>query len=79
MGHAGGLFDLVAKIAGLPGERHLCRYTVSNSNDPDGMMHGNVKRAHSVYIQKILEQEDLTLAVIQLLLWTQYTPKADLE
>ncbi|KAL7527937.1 hypothetical protein ACHAXR_003152, partial [Thalassiosira sp. AJA248-18] len=52
MGHAGGLFDLVAKIAGLPGERHLRRYTVSNSNDPDGMMHGNVKRARSVYIQK---------------------------
>ena len=49
MGLKGGLFDLVAKIAGFPSSRQLRRYTVSNSNDPDGIMHDNCKRARDIF------------------------------
>ena len=52
MGHKGGLFDLVAKVAGLPTSRTLRKYQVSNSNDPDGMMHKNIARARATYKQK---------------------------
>ena len=49
MGHKGGLYDLVAKIAGLPSARNLRRYTVSNSNDEDGIMHSCCSRARSIF------------------------------
>ena len=48
MGHAGGLFDLVAKIAGFSSGRSIKWYTVANSDDPDGVMHENCNRARSV-------------------------------
>jgi hypothetical protein len=42
MGYHGGLYDLLAKIAGLPCDRTLSQYKVPNSNDPDGFMYGTV-------------------------------------
>lgn len=52
MGFKGGLYDLIAKVAGLPSDRTLRRYTVSNSNDPDGIMHSNCSRARSIFKRK---------------------------
>ena len=52
LGHGGGPFDLVAKIAGLPSSYQLRRYTISNSNDPDGIMHDNCDRAKEIFDQK---------------------------
>jgi hypothetical protein len=49
MGHKGGLYDLVAKIAGLPSAHNLRRYTVSNSNDEDGIMYSCCSRARSIF------------------------------
>lgn len=42
MGYHGGLYHLLAKIAGLPCDRTLSQYKVPNSNDPDGFMYGTV-------------------------------------
>jgi len=52
LGYTGELYDLVAKIAGFPSGRTIRRYTVSNSNDPDGIMHDNCKRARDIFEQK---------------------------
>ena len=52
MGYKGGLYDLVAKIAGLPSDRHLRRINVSNSNDPDGIMHRCCQRAEEIFVQQ---------------------------
>ena len=52
MGDSGGLYDLVAKVAGFPSSRHLARFTTTNSNDPDGIMHGNCRRARSMFDSK---------------------------
>ncbi|EJK64027.1 hypothetical protein THAOC_15281 [Thalassiosira oceanica] len=45
MGYSGGLYNLIAKIAGLPDARTVRRYTVTNSNDEDGIMHSNCNEA----------------------------------
>jgi hypothetical protein len=42
MGYHGGLYDLLAKIAGLPCDRTLNQYKVPNSNDPDGFIYSTV-------------------------------------
>ena len=52
LGYKGELYDLVAKIAGFPSGRTIRRYTVSNSNDADGIMHDNCKRARDIFEQK---------------------------
>ena len=52
MGYAGGLYDFVAKIAGLPSDRSIRRYKVPNSNDPNGFMHGNGRMARDQFKHK---------------------------
>ena len=51
MGYSGGLYDLVAKIAGLPSDRTLRRCTVPTSDVPDGIMHGCIERALEVLLR----------------------------
>ena len=45
MGYKGGLYNLVAKVCGLPSDRQIRRYNISNSNTPDGFMKANVAMA----------------------------------
>ena len=45
MGHKGGLYNNVAKVCGLPSDRQIRRYNMSNSNAPDGFMRANVAMA----------------------------------
>ena len=52
MGYKGGLYDLVAKICGLPCDRSIRKYNVSSSNDEDGFMQANVERARHQFDQK---------------------------
>ena len=52
MGYAGGLYDLVAKICGLPMDRNIRRYAIPNSNDPDGVIHSNIQMARDAFNQK---------------------------
>ncbi|KAL7455841.1 hypothetical protein ACHAWC_008195 [Mediolabrus comicus] len=49
MGYAGGAYDLLAKLAGLPSDRTIRRYKTPNSNEPDGFMHPNLKRARDEF------------------------------
>ena len=62
MGHKGGLYELVAKVAGLPSGRTLRRYTVSNSNEPDGIMHHNCSRARDTFDQHNPNADDYDYA-----------------
>ena len=52
MGRKGGLYNLVAKICGLPSDRTIRRYEVSSSNEPDGVMHHNCVMAQDLHRQK---------------------------
>ena len=50
----------MAKIAGLPSDCTICRYNVSNSNDPDGIMHSCCVRTRNIYKQKYPNADILT-------------------
>ena len=45
MGYAGGVYDLLAKIMGLPSKRRLHEYTIPTTNDTDGILIANVLKA----------------------------------
>ena len=52
LGYAGGLYDLLAKILGLPTERRLQEYTIPSSNDPDGFLINNALREMQSFDQR---------------------------
>ena len=51
MGYSGGLYDLLAKIIGIPTNSNLQQYTIPTSNEEDGILVGNIMKAMSDFEQ----------------------------
>ena len=52
MGKKDKVYDILAGILGWPVGRTIRRYSVSNSNEPDGMMHSNLIAARELFNNK---------------------------